>query len=109
MSVFRTSASSTADAACGSDDSAPELVRDKKDGGWRLRETLAAKADDFGRPPAFNGNVNEARWESFTLTLRDPLLLHRVEELSGNVTGTSALMAFKDSNWLMSVVVPPGR
>ncbi|MFC3571995.1 oleate hydratase [Streptomyces yaanensis] len=98
--------SMTADAAYGSDDRAPELIRDKRDGGWRLWETIAAKADDFGRPAAFHGNLDEAKWESFTLTMHGPLLLHRIEELSGNLPGTGALMTFKDSNWLMSIVVP---
>ncbi|MEU5594809.1 oleate hydratase [Streptomyces sp. NPDC020298] len=104
--AFLTIGSMTADAAYGSDTAAPELVRDKRDGGWRLWETIAGKADDFGRPTAFNGNVDEAKWESFTLTMRSPLLLHRIEELSGNLPGTGALMTFKDSNWLMSIVVP---
>ncbi|MGW3115700.1 oleate hydratase [Streptomyces sp. NPDC001107] len=104
--AFITLGSMTADAAYGNDDAAPELIRDKRDGGWRLWETLAAKADDFGRPTAFNGNVDEAKWESFTLTMRSPLLLHRIEELSGNLPGTGALMTFKDSGWLMSIVVP---
>ncbi|MFJ9870191.1 oleate hydratase [Streptomyces sp. NPDC101165] len=104
--AFLTLGSMTADAAYGSDGRAPELIRDKRDGAWRLWETIAAKADDFGRPAAFYGNVDEAKWESFTLTMRSPLLLHRIEELSGNLPGTGALMTFKDSNWLMSVVVP---
>ncbi|PWI12810.1 oleate hydratase [Streptomyces sp. Act143] len=104
--AFLTLGSMTADAAYGSDDSAPALIRDKRDGGWRLWEAIAAKAHDFGRPAAFNGNVDEAKWESFTLTMRSPLLLHRIEELSGNLPGTGALMTFKDSNWLMSLVVP---
>ncbi|MGW3938503.1 oleate hydratase [Streptomyces sp. NBC_00024] len=104
--AFLTLGSMTADATYGSDDSAPELVRDKRDGGWRLWETVAAAADDFGRPTAFTGNVDEAKWESFTLTMREPLLLHRIEELSGNLPGTGALMTFRDSNWLMSIVVP---
>ncbi|MFJ3233609.1 oleate hydratase [Streptomyces sp. NPDC086787] len=104
--AFLTLGSMTADAAYGSDDTAPELIRDKRDGGWRLWETIAGKADDYGRPAAFHGNVDEAKWESFTLTMRSPLLLHRIEELSGNLPGTGALMTFKDSNWLMSIVVP---
>ncbi len=103
--AFVTLGSMTADAAYGGDDHAPELIRDKRDGAWRLWETIAAKADDFGRPAAFHGNVDEAKWESFTLTMRSPLLLHRIEELSGNLPGTR-LMTFKDSGWLMSVVVP---
>ncbi|MDC2959469.1 oleate hydratase [Streptomyces gilvifuscus] len=104
--AFITLGSMTADAAYGDDATAPELVRGKRDGSWRLWETIAAKADDFGRPGAFNGNVDEAKWESFTLTMRSPLLLHRIEELSGNLPGTGALMTFKESNWLMSIVVP---
>ncbi|MFF4505157.1 oleate hydratase [Streptomyces sp. NPDC001401] len=104
--AFITLGSMTADAAYGSDDAAAELIRDKRDGGWRLWETLAVKADDFGRPTAFNGSVDEAKWESFTLTMRSPLLLHRIEELSGNLPGTGALMTFKESGWLMSIVVP---
>ena len=75
--AFLTLGSMTADAAYGSDTAAPELVCDKRDGGWRLWETLAVKADDFGRPLAFNGTVGESKWESFTLTMRSPLLLHR--------------------------------
>ncbi|MEY9964716.1 oleate hydratase [Streptacidiphilus sp. MAP12-16] len=104
--AFLTLGSMTADAGYGGDDTVPELVRDKRDGGWALWETLARKAPDFGRPGVFNGNVGEAKWESFTLTMRSPLLLERIEEFTGNAPGTGALMTFKDSNWLMSIVVP---
>lgn len=104
--VFVTLGSMTADAAFGDDERAPALVRDRRDGAFRLWETIAAKAPDFGRPGTFAGNVDESKWESFTLTMRDPLLLHRIEELSGNLPGTGALMTFKDSAWLMSIVVP---
>lgn len=104
--AFITIGSMTADARYGGDDTVPELVRDKRDGAWNLWETLAREASDFGRPGAFNGNVDEAKWESFTLTMRSPALLKRIEEFSGNAPGTGALMTFKDSRWLMSVVVP---
>ncbi|MFJ5811968.1 oleate hydratase [Streptomyces sp. NPDC093093] len=104
--AFITIGSMTADAGYGGDDTVPELVRDKRDGAWNLWETLAREASDFGRPGAFNGNVDEAKWESFTLTMRSPALLKRIEEFSGNAPGTGALMTFKDSRWLMSVVVP---
>ncbi|MER7463298.1 oleate hydratase [Streptomyces sp. NPDC097981] len=104
--AFITLGSMTADARYGGDDTVPELVRDKRDGAWNLWETLARKAPDFGRPGAFNGNVDEAKWESFTLTMRSPALIKRIEEFSGNAPGTGGLMTFKDSRWLMSVVVP---
>jgi len=104
--AFLTLGSMTADTGYGGDDTVPELVRDKRDGGWALWETLARKAPDFGRPGVFNGNIGEAKWESFTLTMRSPALLRRIEEFTGNAPGTGALMTFKDSNWLMSIVVP---
>ncbi|MGA5822674.1 oleate hydratase [Kitasatospora sp. NPDC094028] len=104
--AFITLGSMTADAAYGDDDTVPELIRDKRDGSWTLWETLSRKAPDFGQPAVFNGNVGEAAWESFTLTMRSPALLKRIEEFSGNAPGTGALMTFKDSPWLMSIVVP---
>ncbi|MET3983085.1 oleate hydratase [Streptomyces sp. PvR034] len=104
--AFITLGSMTADARYGGDDTVPELVRDKRDGAWNLWETLAREAPDLGRPGAFNGNVDETKWESFTLTMHGPALLKRIEEFSGNAPGTGGLMTFKDSRWLMSVVVP---
>ena len=104
--VFLTLGSMTADAAYGGDDTVPPLIRDKRDGGFELWETIASKAGDFGRPNAFCGNVDESKWESFTLTMTGRALLQRIIDFSGNQPGTGALMTFKDSNWLMSIVVP---
>ncbi|MFJ1706656.1 oleate hydratase [Kitasatospora sp. NPDC088346] len=104
--AFITLGSMTADASYGGDDTVPELVRDKRDGGWALWETLSRKAPDFGRPDVFNGDLAGSAWESFTLTMRSPALLERIERFTGNAPGTGALMTFKDSPWLLSVVVP---
>jgi oleate hydratase len=104
--VMVTLGSMTADATYGDDDHAPELVRDRRDGAFALWERIAAKAGDFGRPQVFCGDVDASKWESFTLTMRSPLLLHRIEEATGNLPGTGGLMTFKDSSWLMSIVVP---
>lgn len=98
--------SMTADATSGGDDHAPALVRDKRDGAWTLWESMASKAPGFGRPNAFCGNVDESKWESFTMTMRSPALVRRIEEFTGNAPGTGGLMTFKDSSWLMSIVVP---
>jgi len=105
--AFITLGSMTADAAYGDDNRAPELIRDKRDGGFRLWEAIAAKAPDFGHPAVFAGNVDQTKWESFTLTMRSPLLLKRIEEFSGNPAGTGGLMTFADSGWLLSITVPP--
>lgn len=95
----------TADATYGSNSEAPELIRDRRDGAWSLWETLALKADDFGRPHTFF-NVDDNKWESFTLTMHGRTLLDRLVAYSGNEPGTGALMTFVDSGWLMSLVVP---
>lgn len=104
--AFITIGSMTADASYGDDDHVPELIRDRRDGGFALWESIARQAPDFGRPSTFDGNVDESKWESFTLTMRDPVLLHRIEELTGNLPGTGGLMTFTGSSWLMSIVVP---
>lgn len=104
--VFATLGSMTADATYGDNHTVPPLIRDKRDGSWRLWDTLARKADDFGRPNAFSGNIEESKWESFTLTLQGRALLDRIQDFSGNVPGEGALMTWKDSRWLLSIVVP---
>ncbi len=43
---------------------------------------------------------------SFTVTLKNPRFFEQMEKWSGNKAGTGALVTFKDSNWLMSIVVP---
>ncbi|HEV2634485.1 MAG TPA: oleate hydratase [Actinocrinis sp.] len=98
--------SMTSDTTFGDDDHAPGLARERHDGAFALWETIAAGYRDFGYPAAFTSDVDASKWESFTLTMRSPLLLHRIEEFSGNLPGTGALMTFKDSPWLLSIVVP---
>ncbi len=84
----------------------PELIRDRRDGGWSLWDNIAKKAKDFGRPNTFYGNIDENKWESFTLTMHGDRLLKRIVEYSNNEPGTGALMTFVESGWLMSIVVP---
>lgn len=104
--AFITIGSMTADSRNGDDTHAPELVRDKRDGAWTLWENMARNAPGLGRPYAFSGNVEESKWESFTLTMRSPLLIERLAEFSGDPPGTGGLMTFRDSSWLLSIVVP---
>lgn len=104
--AFITIGSMTADSRYGDDDHPPQLVRDKADGAWTLWENMARKAPGFGRPAAFSGNIDESKWVSFTFTMRSPLLVRRIEQFTRNPPGTGGLMTFKDSSWLMSIVVP---
>jgi oleate hydratase len=96
----------TADATYAGNDTVPELIRDRRDGAWSLWDSIARKSKDFGRPNTFYGNIDENKWESFTLTMHGDLLLRRIVEFSNNEPGTGALMTFVNSGWLMSIVVP---
>jgi len=63
------------------------------------------KNPEFGRPAPFDNHVDESKWESFTVTLNDPIFFNLMEKFSGNKPGTGGLVTFKDSNWLMSIVL----
>ena len=73
--------------------------------GWALWETIARGRPEFGNPLAFNASISESYWLSFTVTCRDPRFFDQMEAFSGNRAGTGGLVTFKDSNWLMSVVL----
>lgn len=96
----------TADSRYAGNNDVPALIRDRLDHGWTLWQTLADKATDFGRPMSFYGNIDEHKWESFTLTMSDDVLLNRIIEYTGNQPGTGALMTWYQSAWHLSIVVP---
>ena len=104
--TFITIGSITADTTYGGNDTVPPLVRDRVDHCWSLWEELAKKAPDFGRPNTFYGNIDENKWESFTLTMHGDTLLNRIIEYTGNEPGTGALTTWIESGWHLSMVVP---
>jgi oleate hydratase len=73
---------------------------------WHLWEKLAELNSEMGNPAAFNSSIAQSCWESFTVTLRNTRFFDKMLELSGNQPGTGGLVTFKDSNWLMSIVLP---
>ena len=103
--AFLTIGSIVADTTHGGNDTVPALVRDRVDHSWSLWETVAHKAPDFGRPNTFCGNVDENKWESFTLTMHSDALIKRWVEYTGNELGTGAMTTLIDSGWYMSAVV----
>ncbi|MEW8995692.1 oleate hydratase [Clostridium sp.] len=70
---------------------------------WRK---IANKKQGLGNPDPFFNHPDETNWESFTVTCRGNKLLKLIEKISTNIPGSGALMTFKDSSWLMSIVVP---
>jgi oleate hydratase len=103
--VFLQNGSMTDASSLGSMTSAPKKLTKQDCNSWDLWEKLAAGNPDFGNPSAFNSSIAESCWESFTVTLRNPTFFDKVTEFSGNQPGTGGLITFKDSNWLMSIVL----
>ncbi|WP_295385919.1 oleate hydratase [uncultured Thiodictyon sp.] len=103
--VFIQNASMTDASSLGSMTSAPAKLTKAESYGWRLWETLAEGRPNFGNPAAFNDCIAQSWWESFTVTLKDPGFFDKMFDFSGNEPGTGGLVTFKDSNWLMSIVL----
>ena len=66
---------------------------------------MAEGRPQFGNPLAFNSSIAQSCWESFTVTLKNAVFFHKMIQFSGNEPGTGGLVTFKDSNWLMSIVL----
>jgi oleate hydratase len=103
--VFLQNGSMTDASSLGSMTSAPQKLTKQNCDSWALWEKLAAENPDFGNPAAFNSSISESLWESFTVTLKNPTFFDKMIEFSGNEPGTGGLVTFKDSNWLMSIVL----
>ena len=103
--VFMQNGSMTDASSLGSMAEAPAKLTKVDSGGWTLWEKLAEGRPQFGNPAAFNSCVAQSCWESFTVTLNNPAFFDAMTQFSGNQPGTGGLVTFKDSNWLMSIVL----
>jgi oleate hydratase len=103
--VFMQNGSMTDASSLGSMTSAPRELTKADSGGWALWEKLAEGRPQFGNPAAFNSCIAQSCWESFTVTLKNPAFFDEMVRFSGNQPGTGGLVTFKDSNWLMSIVL----
>jgi len=104
--VFLQNGSMTDASSLGSMTAAPAALSKDDSSGWTLWEKLAQLGPQFGNPAAFNGAIAQSCWESFTVTLKQSDFFRQMQDFSGNEAGTGGLVTFKDSNWLMSVVLP---
>ena len=103
--VFLQNGSMTDASSLGSMTSAPAKLTKAESGGWALWEKLAAGRPEFGNPATFNSCIAQSCWESFTVTLKNPSFFAKMIQFTGNQPGTGGLVTFKDSNWLMSIVL----
>jgi oleate hydratase len=104
--VFLQNGSMTDASSLGSMTSAPAKLTRADSAGWTLWEKLADGRPEFGNPAAFNRCIAQSWWESFTVTLRSPAFFNEMRQFTGNDAGIGGLVTFKDSSWLMSMVLP---
>lgn len=93
------------DSATLGDFNTPAPAPEKKPISGELWTKVAAKKPGLGNPRPFFEKEHETNWLSFTVTCKGNELLKKIEQFTGNVPGSGALMTFKDSSWLMSSVV----
>jgi oleate hydratase len=103
--VFLQNGSMTDASSLGSMTSAPRKLDVSDSKGWDLWEKLAQGHPDFGNPAAFNSCIAQSCWESFTVTLKKPAFFDEMQRFTANEPGTGGLVTFKDSNWLLSIVL----
>jgi len=103
--VFVQNGSMTDASSLGSMTMAPPALSKAHNGSWTLWEKLASQQPAFGRPEVFNSNIAQSNWASFTVTLHNSAFFDQMQAFSGNRAGTGGLVTFKDSNWLMSIVL----
>ena len=103
--VFLQNGSMTDASSLGSMTSVPQKLVKQDCTSWKLWEKLAMNNPEFGNPAVFNSSIAESLWTSFTVTLKTPTFFNKMLEFSGNQAGTGGLVTFKDSNWLMSIVL----
>jgi len=104
--VFLQNGSMTDGSSLGSMTEPPPKLTKSDSNSWFLWEKLAEGRPGFGNPSAFNNNISESFWESFTLTVKNPSFVNQMVKFSNNEPGTGGLITFKDSNWMMSIVLP---
>ncbi|MEU6148204.1 oleate hydratase [Streptomyces sp. NPDC047081] len=101
--VLVTNGSMTDASSLGSHTAAPPPPAHRSQA-WLLWHRIARGRPEFGNPAAFDKFVKESRWESFTVTAKDPVFLEALEKFSGRETGRGGLMTFTASNWLLTIV-----
>ena len=83
----------------------PAPAPEKKPISGELWAKVAGKKPGLGNPEPFFPKPEKTNWLSFTVTCKGDDILKTIENFTGNVPGSGALMTFKDSSWLMSSVV----
>jgi oleate hydratase len=107
--VFMTIGSLTENTDNGDQHTAAKLNRGPAPA-WDLWRRIAVKDPAFGHPEVFCGSIDEAKWQSATVTTLDARIPAYIEKIakrdpfSGKVV-TGGIVTVKDSSWLLSWTV----
>ena len=103
--VFMQNGSMTDASSLGSMTTVPKKLSKAESSGWMLWEKLAKGRPQFDHREVFNSCIAQSCWHSFTVTLQNPTFFEQINHFSGNEADSGGLITFKDSNWLMSIVL----
>ncbi len=104
--VFITNGSIVESTDIGSMTTVPVTKSKESSGSWMLWEKISQKDDTFGNPGVFSNQIDLQKWESFTITFKDPEFFRHMADTYDYIPGISGLVTIKDSNWLLSIVLP---
>jgi oleate hydratase len=85
--------------------SAPAKLTKADSGYWTVWEKLAEGPRKLIIPVGFNSCLAQSYLASFTVTLENSAFADQMTHFSGNEPDTGGLVTFKDSNWVMSIVL----
>ncbi len=105
--VFVTCGSMMTNAKFGDNTHIAETNRDEEDMGlFTIWKNLAKKDEKFGHPEKFLGQIDQTKWMSYFLTVKDyPEFFDRLERMSGSKRGTGGCITIKDSGWEISLMM----
>ncbi len=105
--VFFTNGSMTGNSAFGDKQMAPVIKIDTQNDSFALWKKVAEGRPQFGKPEVFSSDIDKSKWESFSVTLKDRTLMNLLAPFSQTEKGAGGITTIIDSNWLISIGVPP--
>ena len=105
--VFVTSGSLMANARFGDNTHVAATNRDTEDMGlFNIWRNLAKRNEKFGHPKKFLGKIDQTKWMSYFVTVKDyPEFFRRLERMTGSKSGTGGIITVKDSGWEISLML----
>lgn len=104
--VFATVGSMVEDSRIGSMTSKPSSKQKKMMSSWVFWENIAKNKPELGKPANFDKRINKSNFSAFTISTKNSILPKLIERSIGNKAGHGGIVTFKDSNWLLSFIIP---